>query len=128
MYVPLVEGLLERGTDLHYLSHITGHGLLKLMRPAASLTYRITALPPVPPVLAFLAEQAALDARAAYSTFNMGAGFALYCAPGAAGEILALARELGYGAIIAGAVEEGPRRVVLEPLQIVYDGALLELS
>ncbi len=40
MYAPLVAALLERGLRLTYISHMTGHGLLKLMRPPAELTYR----------------------------------------------------------------------------------------
>ena len=82
MYVPLVRALLARELPLSYISHITGHGLLKLMRPARELTYRIHSLPPVPEVLAFLAEQSGMDARASYSTFNMGSGYALYAPAG----------------------------------------------
>jgi phosphoribosylformylglycinamidine cyclo-ligase len=85
IYVPLVAELLRCGTRVRYLSHITGHGLLKLMRPAGSFTYRISALPEVPPVLAFLVERAGLAPREAYSTFNMGAGYAVYCAAGSRG-------------------------------------------
>ncbi len=52
------------------------------MRPPRALTYRIEQLPPVPAVLEFLVEQSGLEPHAAYSTFNMGSGFALYCGPG----------------------------------------------
>jgi phosphoribosylformylglycinamidine cyclo-ligase len=59
LYVELVRRLLgDAQLKLTYLSHITGHGLLKLMRPQRELTYRIHALPPIPPVLAFLASRA----------------------------------------------------------------------
>ena len=79
----LVAGAARGEVEVHYLSHITGHGLLKLMRPRRELTYEITALPEVPEVLSFLAEQADMSPAAAYSTFNMGCGFAVYCAGGA---------------------------------------------
>jgi len=128
MYAPLVAGLLERGLAVTYISHITGHGLLKLMRPRRALTYRISELLPVPEVLGFLVEQTGMDAAAAYSTFNMGCGYALYCAPGAGAAIVALARELGLSAVLAGQVEEGPRQVVLEPVGVRYGGEELELS
>ena len=39
IYVGLVRELLTAGIGVHYLSHITGHGLLKLMRPRRELTY-----------------------------------------------------------------------------------------
>ena len=117
-----------RGCRLTYLSHITGHGLLKLMRPQRELTYRIHSLPAVPPVLAFLAAQAGLDAAAAHSTLNMGAGFAVYCRPGGGARVVELAHELGLNALLAGAVEEGPRQVVLEPVGVTFAGDQLALA
>jgi phosphoribosylformylglycinamidine cyclo-ligase len=128
LYAPLVGAILQRGLELTYISHITGHGLLKLMRPAQPLRYRIERLPEVPEVLSFLVEQAGLNERAAYSTFNMGAGYALYCREGAAQELVAIAAELGYEAERAGRVEEGPREVVLEPLGVRFSDRELALS
>jgi phosphoribosylformylglycinamidine cyclo-ligase len=128
MYVGLVAELLSRDIPLTYMSHITGHGLLKLMRRPAALRYRIWKLPEVPEVLSLLVAEAGLDAKAAYSTFNMGAGYALYCAAGAGREIVEIAGELGLPAHIAGGVEEGPREVVLEPISVRLDGGELELS
>jgi phosphoribosylformylglycinamidine cyclo-ligase len=128
MYVGLVAELLSRSSPLTYISHITGHGLLKLMRRPQALRYRIWKLPEIPEVLSFLVAEAGLDAKAAYSTFNMGAGYALYCTAGAGAAIVQLAAELGLRACIAGSVEEGPREVVLEPIGVRFDGSELELS
>jgi phosphoribosylformylglycinamidine cyclo-ligase len=128
MYVGLVAELLARRVPLTYISHITGHGLLKLMRRPKSLRYRIWKLSETPEVLSWLVAEAGLDAKAAYSTFNMGAGYALYCAAGAGAEIVELAAQLGLRAWVAGGVEEGPREVVLEPNNVRFDGSELELS
>jgi phosphoribosylformylglycinamidine cyclo-ligase len=128
MYVPLVAALLEQRLPVTYLSHVTGHGLLKLMRPQRELTYRIERLPPVPPVLEFLVEQAGLEASQAYTTFNMGSGFAVYCAAGAGEQVVAAAALIGLEALVAGVVEEGPRRVVVEPAGLSFEGAEMELS
>jgi phosphoribosylformylglycinamidine cyclo-ligase len=128
MYVGLVQALLESGLPVTYLSHITGHGLLKLMRRPQQLTYRIVELPPVPEVLAFMVEQLQLDDRAAYSTLNMGAGYAVYCAAGAGGQVVELARAAGLHALVAGSVQEGPRRVLLEPLGVEYASGELEFT
>jgi phosphoribosylformylglycinamidine cyclo-ligase len=128
MYVALMGELLARQLPLTYISHITGHGLLKLMRQPKPLRYRIWQLPDVPEVLSFLAAEAGLEAKAAYSTFNMGAGYALYCAAGAGEEIVALCTGLGLSACVAGGVEEGPREVVLEPVGVRFDGVELELT
>jgi phosphoribosylformylglycinamidine cyclo-ligase len=128
MYVRLVAAVLEAELELTYISHVTGHGLLKLMRPAKALTYRIDSLPPVPEVLAFLVEQARLEPHAAYSTFNMGSGYALYCAAGAGEAIVRIAEGLGLSALLAGRVEEGARQVILEPVGVRFEDDELELS
>jgi phosphoribosylformylglycinamidine cyclo-ligase len=128
IYVPLVQALLAGDLDVHYLSHITGHGLLKLMRPRRDLGYRITRLPEVPEVLAFLAEAAEMSAAEAYSTFNMGCGFAVYCAAGSGERVVGLAAELDLEAHVAGTVEPGPRRVVLEPLDVVFEDRDLDFT
>jgi phosphoribosylformylglycinamidine cyclo-ligase len=128
MYAALVQALLQSEVPISYLSHITGHGLLKLMRRPQRLTYRIAELPEVPEVLAFLAEQVGLDDRAAYSTLNMGAGYAVYCAAGRGGEVVELARSVGLAALVAGVVEAGPRRVILDPVGVEYGGEELEFT
>jgi phosphoribosylformylglycinamidine cyclo-ligase len=128
VYAGLVRELLERRLPVTYISHITGHGLLKLMRRPQSLTYRISELPPVPEVLSFLVAEAGLDPHAAYSTFNMGSGYALYCAAGAGAQVVQLAADLGLPAVLAGQAQEGPRQVILEPLGVVYAGDELDLS
>lgn len=128
MYVPLVAAAVERGMPIHYISHVTGHGLLKLMRPPRALTYRVSKLPPVPEVLDFLAREAGLDAHDAYSTLNMGAGYALYCEAGGGEAVVALAGELGLQALLAGRVETGERQVLLEPCGVRYVDEELALS
>jgi phosphoribosylformylglycinamidine cyclo-ligase len=116
MYSPLVESILDAGVPVKYMSHLTGHGFLKLMRARRELRYRITRLLPVPEVLEFLVERAGMSPRVAYSTFNMGHGFAIYCAPGSGERVVDAAESAGIAAIVAGAVESGDRSVVLEPL------------
>ncbi|MGH2890991.1 MAG: AIR synthase-related protein, partial [Solirubrobacteraceae bacterium] len=128
IYAPLVRALLSDDIAVHYLSHITGHGLLKLMRPQADLTYSIERLPPVPEVLSFLVQRSGMSAAEAYTTFNMGCGFAVYCAAGAGERVVARAAELEMAAHVAGRVLSGPRRVVLEELGVAYDSGALDLA
>ncbi len=127
IYVGLVEALLRESVDVHYLSHITGHGLRKVMRASADLCYRIHTLPEVPEVLAFLVEQAQLSPHEAYGTLNMGVGFAVYVAKGEGDRVVRLAVDAGLSAVVAGQVEDGPREVILEPLGVVFAGEELEL-
>jgi phosphoribosylformylglycinamidine cyclo-ligase len=128
LYARLVERLATERLPITYLSHITGHGLLKLMRPVRELTYEISALPPVPEVFDLLVGDAEMSPAAAYSTFNMGCGFAVYCRAGAGEAVVVAARQTGYDALLAGEVRAGPRRVVLEPVAVTYDSGALQLA
>ncbi len=128
LYAGLLDAVLDAGLPVTYISHLTGHGFLKLMRPARELTYRIERLLPVPEVLGFLAERAAMTPRTAYSTFNMGHGLAVYCGAGAGSAIVEAAAGQGLQAILAGRVESGERRVVIEPLDVEFASEELRLG
>jgi phosphoribosylformylglycinamidine cyclo-ligase len=127
LYAPLLEGLWRERIVPHYCANITGHGWRKLMRHPAALGYRVHALPPVPPVLQFIQRHARMDDREAYGTLNMGAGFALYLPASMAEAAVAVARGLGFGALVAGTVEPGPKRLEIEPLGIRFEGDELAL-
>jgi phosphoribosylformylglycinamidine cyclo-ligase len=127
LYSPVTEALWKAGVTPHYSANITGHGWRKLLRHPKALTYRITQLPPVPKVLAFIAEYAGHDAREAYSTFNMGAGFALFVARGDAQHCVDIAHAHGVDAWIAGGVEAGPKQLLIEPLALHFGDDALQL-
>ena len=127
LYSPITEALFKAGVRVHYAVNITGHGWRKLMRHRAEFTYRIAVLPEVPPVLSFIQSEADLDDREAYGTFNMGAGFALFVDRADAERTAAIARKSGVDAWVAGSVESGPKRLVIEPLGVEYAGDELGL-
>jgi phosphoribosylformylglycinamidine cyclo-ligase len=127
-YADLVAELLAANVRVIYFSHITGHGFLKLMRPAAQLTYRIVNLPPAPAELAFIVQAAGMNPAEAYSTLNMGAGYAVYCRPGESDHIVSIANRLGHEATVAGYVEEGPRRVIIDPIDVTFTDDAFRLT
>ena len=120
LYSPVTEALWAAGIVPHYSANITGHGWRKLLRHPAALTYRIHTVPPVPAVLRFVQQQARQDDREAYSTLNMGAGFALFVGAEDAERTVQVALAQGVGARIAGSVEAGPKQVLIEPLGIRF--------
>jgi phosphoribosylformylglycinamidine cyclo-ligase len=73
-------------------------------------------------VLRFIQRHAGIDDREAYGNLNMGAGFALYVAASEAERTVAIAREQGIAAWVAGSVEAGPKQVVIEPLALTFAG------
>ncbi len=127
LYSPVTEALFAAGVIPHYSANITGHGWRKLMRHPGDFTYRLRFAPPVPPVLAFLQREAGIDDREAYGTFNMGAGFALFVRADQAEAAVRVSKAKGIEAWVAGSVEAGEKRVVIEPLGFEYGSGDLHL-
>ncbi len=127
LYSPITEALYKAGITPHYCANITGHGWRKLLRHPALHSYRIHTLPEVPPVLKFIQQHARQSDREAYSTLNMGAGFALFVAAGDAERTVEVAQALGVKALVAGRVEAGPKKLLIEPLDIEFGDDALRL-
>ena len=81
----------------------------------------------MPAVLRFIQTHTQQDDREAYSTLNMGAGFALFVAADDAQRCVEVAQAQGIGARIAGVVEAGLKRLLIEPLDIVFGDDALQL-
>jgi phosphoribosylformylglycinamidine cyclo-ligase len=127
LYSPVTEALWAAGVRVHYAANITGHGWRKLLRHPKALSYHIHTVPPVPPVLRFIQQQAQHDAAQAYGTLNMGAGFALFVHAADAQRAVAVAQANGVAAWLAGSVSAGPKRLHIEPLGVTFSGEDLAL-
>jgi phosphoribosylformylglycinamidine cyclo-ligase len=127
LYSPVTEALYRAGITPHYCANITGHGWRKLLRHPAEHRYRIHTVPEVTPVLKFIQHHARQDDREAYSTFNMGAGFALFVKAQDAQRTAEVARSMGVKAWVCGEVETGPKELVIEPLGIRFGTDDLQL-
>ena len=127
LYSPVTEALYKAGIIPNYCANITGHGWRKLLRHPATHTYRIHSVPPVTPVLQFIQQHAKQDDLEAYSTLNMGAGFALFVKAADAERTVSIAKAQGIDAIVAGQVEAGPKKLIIEPLNIEFGDDALQL-
>jgi phosphoribosylformylglycinamidine cyclo-ligase len=127
LYSPVTEALWKAGIAPHYCANITGHGWRKLLRHPSRHTYRIHTVPPKTPVLSFIQQHAGQDDREAYSTLNMGAGFALFVAGADAERTAQIARDCGIDAWVAGTVEAGEKQLLIEPLDIRFSDDDLQL-
>src|SRR5882672_9794659 len=127
LYSPVTEALYKAGITPHYCANITGHGWRKLLRHPAEHRYRIHTVPEVTPVLKFIQQHAKQDDREAYSTFNMGAGFALFVAAQDAQRCIDVAAAQGVPAWIAGEVVAGAKQLTIEPLNIRFGSDDLQL-
>lgn len=120
LYSPVTEALWKAGIAPHYCANITGHGWRKLLRHPSALTYRIHTVPPKTAVLEFIQKEAGQDDREAYSTLNMGAGFAIFVKAEDAERTAQVARDCGIQAWVAGTVEAGEKQLLIEPLGIRF--------
>ncbi|MEO6508529.1 MAG: AIR synthase-related protein, partial [Patescibacteria group bacterium] len=128
IYAPIIEELFNNEVDIHYMANITGHGWRKLMRHRSILTYRITRLPPVPPVLQFLVDRKFIDEREAYGNLNMGAGFALFVPSKDVQKVINTAKKFKVKAYAAGVVEAGKKQVIIEPKNIIFAADTLQVK
>lgn len=125
IYVGLIEDFLDAGIDIHYAVNITGHGWRKLMRAVRPFTYVINRLPHPQRIFEFIQKHGPVDDMEAYGNLNMGAGFALYVPIKYVDRIVWKAKTLGLRAFIAGHIEDGEKKVVIQPKGLEYAGDTL---
>lgn len=127
LYVSLVRGLMEAGLDIHYMVNITGHGWRKLMRATQEFSYVMHKVPEVQQEFIFMQLQSGVEEKEMYGNFNMGAGYAVYVPADQADKVVEIAGQCGLLAWKAGEVKAGPKQVVIEPLDITFEGETLEV-
>jgi phosphoribosylformylglycinamidine cyclo-ligase len=128
LYVGFVQAALNEGIKIKRFENMTGHGWRKIMRGLGEFTYRMTQTAPNMPIFDFLQEQYGASDEEMYRIYNMGAGFAAYVKPEFVQPLGDIATDLGFaGAWDAGGVEEGPKQVIIEPLDIVLGGDTIAL-
>ena len=75
IYVRAVLELLRSEIPVHGLAHVTGGGLLNLLRLGSGVGYEIGEPLRVPPVFELIARCGSVDAAEMQTVFNMGCGF-----------------------------------------------------
>jgi phosphoribosylformylglycinamidine cyclo-ligase len=75
IYVRAVLALLRGGVPVHGLAHITGDGVLNLLRLSERIGFTLDAPLPVPGVFALIAERGGIEPPEMWRVFNMGCGF-----------------------------------------------------
>ena len=110
IYVRAVLDLLRSDIEVRGLAHITGGGVLNLLRlHGDGLGYRIDAPLPVPPVFGLIAEAASVPAHEMWEVFNMGCGFACVVPDERADDAVALVAARHPGAARIGTITDSGR-------------------
>lgn len=120
IYAQLVQDLLNQGIGIHYIVHITGHGLRKLMRAKKNYSYIIENIFGPQEIFPFIQEKANLSDYEMYETYNMGMDYAIFVDRNLVTKTLDIIRKNGFEGIDGGCVEKGPRSVNIKPKKIIY--------
>jgi phosphoribosylformylglycinamidine cyclo-ligase len=75
IYVRAALDLLRSPVDVHGLAHITGDGMLNLLRLGSGIGFEVTQPLPVNPVFSLIAELGEVSPAEMWEVFNMGCGF-----------------------------------------------------
>ncbi|MGA9860056.1 MAG: phosphoribosylformylglycinamidine cyclo-ligase [Solirubrobacteraceae bacterium] len=118
IYVRAVMELLESGIPVHGLAHITGGGLLNLLRLGDGVGFEITDPLPVPPVFELIARLGDVSAAEMWEVFNMGCGFCAVVPAADAERATSLLSARHPGTMTIGSVTAGGSRVTVPSLGI----------
>lgn len=127
IYVKIIDEILNKSSGVHYLVNITGHGWRKLMRAKQDFTYEINNIGSVPEIFRLLKKELNQNDREMYSTFNMGAGFAVFADPKDSEKIIKISKKQNINAWLAGKVVRGRKQVIIDPLKIIFQETDLQI-
>jgi len=127
IYAKLIQDLLDSDINIHYISNITGHGLRKIMRSSRNFTYVIEKLFEPQEVFKFIQKEADLNDYEMYETFNMGQDYAIFLSAEDVEKAQNIISQNGFESLDGGFVEEGERKIVIEPKNIIFEGSTLDL-
>ncbi len=127
IYAQLIQNLFKAKINLHYISNITGHGLRKVMRARGQFTYTIEKLFPPNELFSFMQQSAKLSDEEMYQTFNMGQDYALFMPKKDCAAALKIIKKNGFVGLDAGFVSKGPKQIILQEKNIIFNGDTLDL-
>lgn len=126
---PVIDGLLlgPNPTPVEYASHISGHAWGKIMRATPEYSYVFDKIPEPAPIFRLLQDVSGMDDMDMYTTYNMGAYFALFVKPENVSKVQEVAELHGQKALDAGYIESGPKKIVIRPLDLEIPPEYLQI-
>jgi phosphoribosylformylglycinamidine cyclo-ligase len=120
IYVRAVLELLRSGADVRGLAHITGGGLMNLVRLHADVGFEIDTPLPVPPVFGLVQELGGVADAEMWEVFNMGCGFCAVVPEAEADAAIALLARRHPGTARIGTVTGDADRVSVPALGLAF--------
>jgi phosphoribosylformylglycinamidine cyclo-ligase len=123
IYVRAVMELLRSEVPVRGLAHITGGGLLNLLRIGTGIGYEISAPLPVSPVFELIASHGSVTPTEMWEVFNMGCGFCAMVPADRAHEAVALLAAHHPGTAVIGHLTSDAGVVSLPGLGLIGDSS-----
>ena len=121
IYVRAIIELLHSDVPVHGLAHITGGGVLNLLRIGSGVGYEISSPLPVPPVFSLIAGAGDVSMAEMWEVFNMGCGFCAIVPADRAADAVELIAERHPGTKVIGRLTDEPGTVRLPALGLYGD-------
>jgi phosphoribosylformylglycinamidine cyclo-ligase len=123
IYVKPVLKMIESGLRVKGLAHITGDGLLNILRWDREGGYEIDFLPKPHPIFSLIQSRGNVDPAEMFRVFNMGVGFCVAVDPADSDRVIQTAKDHGVPAHRIGRVNDSPERAVhLKPVGLIGKG------
>jgi len=120
IYVPEVMEMLKEGLNLKVMAHITGKGLLNLLRVGGGFGYLIENIPQPPAIFNLIQKYGEISDEEMYKVYNMGIGFCLVLPKEEADKALTIAEKHNTkGWVLGKAVKDPERRLILKPKKLL---------
>jgi phosphoribosylformylglycinamidine cyclo-ligase len=116
IYVRAVLELLRSDVPVHGLAHITGGGLLNLLRLHADVGFEIADPLPVPPVFELVRDLGRVAEPEMWEVFNMGCGFCAVVPSGSVDAAVEILARHHPGTRRIGTVTGAADRIAVPPL------------
>jgi phosphoribosylformylglycinamidine cyclo-ligase len=127
IYVRAIVELLRSAVPVHGLAHITGEGVMNLLRLSSEVGFEIDAPLPVPPICELICGLGDITPAEAYEVFNMGCGFVAVVPAARTLEAIAMLERQHPGTRAIGRVNAAAGTVTLPTLRVAGDrGGLRE--
>ncbi len=95
IYVRPILALLEAVDEVKALAHITGDGLLNLLRVKSKAGFELTDLPEPPPIFRLIQDAGRVQDAEMFRVFNMGVGYCVVVGQDLADRALHVLRSTG---------------------------------
>jgi len=120
IYVPEILDMLKAGLNIKVMAHITGKGLLNLLRVGKNFGYILENLPKPPAIFDLIQKYGSIPDEEMYRVYNMGIGFCIVLPQEEVDKAISIAEKHKVKVYILGkTVKDSERKIILKPKKLV---------